>query len=114
MGFPVDLDKYMGSVPQSEITFAQLINHMVANKYHIRRAICGIVPTARILSLVNIGSLRQRQARRCITSSMYTISLNPVVLRIDLHLRHHVIEFHVLLPYLATILHSLYPFLETI
>jgi len=45
---------------------------------------------------------------------MYAISLNPVVLRINLHLGHHVIEFHVLLSNLATILHSLYTFLETI
>ena len=45
---------------------------------------------------------------------MYAISLNPVVLRINLHLRHHVVEFHVLLSDIAAVLDGRNLLLQTI
>lgn len=45
---------------------------------------------------------------------MYPISLYPITLGIHLHHWHHIIELHVLLPYLPTTLHCLHSFLEIV
>lgn len=45
---------------------------------------------------------------------MDTISLNPIILRIDLHLRPDIIKLHILLANIPTVLNSLDSFLKSI
>lgn len=45
---------------------------------------------------------------------MDAISLDPIILRVDLHLRHHVVEFHVLLANLPAVLDGCDSLLQTV
>lgn len=45
---------------------------------------------------------------------MHTISLNPIILRIDLHLRHHIIELHIPLPDFPAIFNRLNPLVQIV
>ena len=45
---------------------------------------------------------------------MHAVGLHPIILRIDLHLRHMVVELHIPLPDIATILHRLHRLLQSI
>jgi hypothetical protein len=45
---------------------------------------------------------------------MHPISLNPIILRINFHLGHHIIELHILLSNLAAVLNRFDSFLEVI
>ena len=45
---------------------------------------------------------------------MDTVSLDSIILRIDLHLRSHVVELHIVLPDPPTVLDGFNPFLEVV
>jgi hypothetical protein len=70
----------------------------------IRRSDRNVSDHLSFLTSINIGGLCQGQASCCFAGSMHSIGLHPIVFWINFHLWHHVIEFHILLPNLATIL----------
>lgn len=45
---------------------------------------------------------------------MYTIGLHPIVLRVDLHFWHRIVEFHILLTDVSTVLDRFHSTLQTV
>lgn len=58
--------------------------------------------------------LRQRQRVTRLRRTVYAIRLNPITLRIDLHLRPAIIIFHIALSHRPASLHTYHSFLQTI
>jgi len=71
-------------------------------------------PSSEFNNLINKRHLRQRQRHRRLSRHMNPISLNPITLRINLHLRSHIVKLHIRLPNAPTILDGFDAFLEFI
>jgi len=65
-------------------------------------------------ALIHEISLRQRQRFRWLSRAHHTIRLDRVRLRIDLHLRPHVVELHILLANLPAIPDSFHALLQPV
>jgi hypothetical protein len=73
------------------------------------------LPATTLISLLKYEHrLRQRQLRRRLSRAMHAIRLDPIILRIDMNLRHLIIMLHILLPDRPAPLHSLHALLQTI
>ena len=66
------------------------------------------------LNLINKIRLRQRQPHRGLTGTNAPISLDDIALGIDLHLRHRVVVFHILLSDVAAVLDGFDAFAQAV
>lgn len=74
----------------------------------------GIVCPHSTTASVNEETLGQRQHRGRLSRAMHAIRLHPIILWIDLHLRHCIVKFHIFLTDITTAFDGFNPFPEAV